>query len=136
MSQDNAENLRAVLEAWDPEAWRRGEVDTSLLDPQVTYEDKNLPDHVRETYRGHEGVIRATERWLEPFAEMTIELEEILGSGDRLVSIHRVSGKAGHTGIEFSGPVAYQWTFRNGKVIHFQSFRDPSEALEAAGLSE
>jgi ketosteroid isomerase-like protein len=67
---------------------------------------------------------------------MTIELEEILGSGDRLVSIHRVSGKAGHTGIEFSGPVAYQWTFRNGKVIHFQSFRDPSEALEAAGLSE
>jgi ketosteroid isomerase-like protein len=28
------------------------------------------------------------------------------------------------------------WTFRNGKVIHFQSYRDPKEALEAAGLRE
>jgi ketosteroid isomerase-like protein len=67
---------------------------------------------------------------------MTIELEEIVGTGDRLVSLHRVSAKTRHTGIEFSGPVAYEWTFRNGKVIHFQSFRDRNEALEAAGLRE
>ncbi|HXF00961.1 MAG TPA: nuclear transport factor 2 family protein [Solirubrobacterales bacterium] len=136
MSQENVENLRVLLHAWNPEAWRRGEIDTSLLDPHVTYEDKNLPDHVQETYRGHEGVLRATARWLEPFAEMTIELEEIVGTGDRLVSVHRVSGKARHTGIELSGPVAYQWTFRDGKVIYFRSYRSRDEALEAAGLSE
>ncbi|MGH2966576.1 MAG: nuclear transport factor 2 family protein [Solirubrobacterales bacterium] len=136
MSQENVEKLRALLVAWDPEAWRQGQFDASLFDPRVTYEDKNLPDHVQETYRGHEGVIRATERWVEPFAEMTIELEEILGTGDHLVSVHRVSARARHTGIEFSGPVAYEWTFRHGKVIHFQSFRDRAEALEAAGLSE
>ena len=27
-------------------------------------------------------------------------------------------------------------TFRDGRVIHFRSYRDPEEALEAAGLSE
>jgi hypothetical protein len=48
MSQENVENLRAVLEAWDMEAWKRGEADVSLLDPEVTYEDTILPDHVGE----------------------------------------------------------------------------------------
>jgi len=43
----------------------------SLLDSEVTYEDAILPDHVGETYRGVEGVARATERWLEPYEEVT-----------------------------------------------------------------
>jgi ketosteroid isomerase-like protein len=63
-------------------------------------------------------------------------LEQILGSGDRLVSVHHVHMRARHTGIEFEGPVAYVWTFRDGKVIHFRSYRDPQEALEAVGLRE
>ena len=130
MSQENVENLRATLERLDLEAWRRAEGDFSLLDPAVIYEDANLPDHVGETYRGHDGVARATERWLEPFEELTIELEEILGTGDRLVSVHQVRAKALHTGIEFTGPVAYQWTFRDGKVVYFRSYRDREEALE------
>ena len=108
----------------------------SLLDPKVTYEDTILPDHVGEAYRGHEGVARATERWLEPYEGLTIELEKIVGAGDRLVSIHRVRGKARYTGIEGEGPVAYLWTFRGGKVIQFRSYRDPEEALEAAGLRQ
>jgi ketosteroid isomerase-like protein len=136
MSQGNVENLRALLEVMDLEAWRRGESDMSLLDPEVAYEDATLPDHVGETYRGHEGVARATERWLEPYERLTIELEQIVGADDRLVSIHRVRGRARYTGIEAEGPVAYLWTFRDGKVIHFRSYRDPEEALEAAGLQE
>jgi ketosteroid isomerase-like protein len=136
MAEGNVETLRAFLEALDLEAWRRGEGDMSLLDPQVAYEDTTLPDHVGETYRGPEGVARATERWLEPYERLTIELEQIVGAGDRLVSIHRVRGSARYTGIEAEGPVAYLWTFRDGKVIHFRSYRDPEEALAAAGLPE
>jgi ketosteroid isomerase-like protein len=134
MARGNVENLRALLEELDLEAWRRGDSDMSLLDPRVTYEDTTLPDHVGETYRGPEGVARATERWLEPYERLTIELEQIVGAGDRLVSIHRVWGRARFTGIEAEGPVAYLWTFRDGKVIHFRSYRDPDEALAAAGL--
>ena len=136
MSQGNVENLRALLEVMDLEAWRRGESDMSLLDPEVAYEDATLPDHVGETYRGHEGVARATERWLEPYEGLKIDLEQIVGTGDRLVSIHRVRGRARYTGIEAEGLVAYLWTFQDGKVIHSRSYRDPEEALEDVGLSE
>ena len=131
MSQENIENLRVFWEKWN-----RGEADFSLLDPEVVYEDSNLPDHAGEAYRGHEGVARATERWLEPFEGLTAELVRIVGSGDRLVSIHDVKATARHTGIEIEGPLAYSYEFRNGKIIHFRSFRDPDQALEAAGLSE
>jgi ketosteroid isomerase-like protein len=142
MSQENVENLRAFLEtwsreAWTLEAWQRGDVmDMSFLDPEVTYEDSNLPDHVGEAYRGHEGIVRAAERWIEPFEWLLIELEQIVDAGDRLVSIHRARSKARYTGIEFDTPLAYLWTFRAGKVIHFRSFREPGEALAAAGLRE
>jgi ketosteroid isomerase-like protein len=140
MSQENVERLRGRLEEWDPtgelEAWKRGRstVDLSLIDPNVVYEDGVLPDQVRET--GYDGVGRAVERWLEPFENVSIELERIVGTGDRLVSIHRAQMKARHTGIELETPLAYVWTFRVGKVIHFKSYLDPAEALEAAGLSE
>jgi len=131
MSQENVERLRAFWESWTPES-----SDLSFLDPEVTYEDGTLPDHIGETYRGHEGVARATARWIEPFASLTIELERIVGTGDQLVSIHHSRATARHTGIEFEGPLAYVYTFRDGKVIHFRSYRDPQEALEAAGLRE
>ena len=140
MSQEDVETLRAFWEpwarqAWTPETWQRGEIDMSLFDPDVTYEDMNLPDHVGETYHGHEGVARAAERWIEPFEWLLIELEEIIDAGDRLVSIHRWRAKARHTGIEINEPLTYLWTFRAGKVIHFRSL-DAEEALKAAGLSE
>jgi len=131
MSQENVENLRAFWEKWN-----QGETDLSLLDPEVVYEDANLPDHTGEAYRGREGVLRAIERWLEPFENLTAGLERIVGTGDRLVSIHSFKATARHTGIEFQGPLAYAYIFRDGKVVHFRSFRDPEEALEAAGLSE
>ena len=132
MSQDNVESLRAFWEAWTPGS----EMDMSVLDPDVTYEDSNLPDHVGEAYRGHEGIARATERWLEPYESLTIELERIVGGRDRLVSIHHARSKARYTGIEDEGQLAYVWTFRDGKVVHFRSYRDPDEALQVAGLGE
>ena len=142
MSQENVENLRAFLESWGREAWtldaweRGGVIDVSLLDADVVYEDENLPDHIGEAYRGHEGIVRAAKRWVEPNQWLLVELEQILGEGDRLVSIHRVRNKARHSGIEFDAKLAYAWTFRDGKIVHFQSFRELDEALKAAGLSE
>jgi ketosteroid isomerase-like protein len=131
MSEENASNLRGFWEAWNPAE----PPDMSLLDPDVTYEDTILPDHVGEIYRGPQGVARALARWFEPFVDVTIGLEQIAGEGDHLVSIHKVRTKARHTGIEFESPLAYVWTFRDGKVTHLKSFWDTEQALEAAGLA-
>jgi ketosteroid isomerase-like protein len=140
-SRENVEKLRALFETWATDtamwheaqdAWRRGEADMSLFDPDVTYDDTVLPDHIGETYYGHEGVLRAAERWIEPFEWLAIELLQIVQARDRLVSTHRWRAKARHSGLEFDTPLAYVWTFRDGRVIHFRSYLDPDQALEAA----
>jgi ketosteroid isomerase-like protein len=143
MSDANVENLRLMAAVFSTqtihallEAWRRGEADLALLDPEVTYQDYDLPDHAGEVFRGRKGVLRAMETWSEPYEEMTNELQRIVGSGDCLVSIHRFRARARYTGIEFDQPSAYFWTFRDGKIIRIQGFWDPQEALAAAGLAE
>ena len=86
------------METWDIraslEAWKRGEADVSLFDPEGAYEDTILPDQVGETYRGLEGVARATERWIEPYEELTVVLEKVVGEGDRIL-------RQGFTGSSF-----------------------------------
>ena len=129
---ENAERLRASCEMWES----RGQPDWSLLDPDVVFEDNVLPDHAGDTHRGQEGVVRAALNWLAAYEQSTIELEQIVGSGDRIVSIHRFRGKGRYSGIEDGGRYAYLWTFRDGQVIHFVSFRDPADALEAIGLRQ
>ena len=141
MSPENEQTLRAFLKAFEDvpafvDALKRGDADLAALDPDVVYEDTNLPDHIGETYRGPEGILRAAERWADASETLTLKLERIVGSGDRFVSVHIAHSKARHSGIEFDGPLAYAWTFRDGRIIHFQSYRDPEEALEAAGLEE
>jgi ketosteroid isomerase-like protein len=96
MSDENVERLRAFCATWD----RDDPPDFLLLDPDVVFEDDLLPDHAGETYRGREGVMRSIRTWVEPYERFTIELEEIVESGDRLVSIHRFRYKAQYTGIE------------------------------------
>ena len=55
-------------------------MDQSFFDPEVAYEDTVLPDDADEVYRGREGVAAKIEgsEW------MLIELEQIVGRGDRL----------------------------------------------------
>jgi uncharacterized protein len=108
-------------------------MDMSFFDPDVIYEDSVLPDHAGETYRGHEGMLRAVQGWLEAAEWVLVEFEQIIDAGDRLVSIHKATAKARHTGIEIDTPLAYLWTLRDGKVVHFRAFVDVAQALEAAG---
>jgi ketosteroid isomerase-like protein len=131
MSQENVEVLRAFFATWDGR-----DPDFSVLDRDVVFEDHLLPDHAGETYRGREGVMRSIRTWLEPYERFTIELEQILEFGERLVSVHHFRGQARYSGIEGEIRYAYLWTFRDGKVIHCQTFRDPEEALEVLGLRE
>ena len=135
MSRENVERLRSFFQTWNPSEWARGE-NMSLFDPDLVYEGDVLPDQAGESYRGHEGLARATRQWLEPFEGSTVELERIIGTGDALVSVQRGSGRMRHTGIQMDRVYAYLWRFRDGKVTYLKTFGDTQEALKAAGLEE
>jgi hypothetical protein len=53
------ENVEAVRELWALVGDDATELDLSIVDPGVVYEDDVLPDHAGEAYVGHEGLQRA-----------------------------------------------------------------------------
>ena len=108
----------------------------TLIAPDYAYEDDILPDHVGETYHGLDGQRRAWSTYAEPYEELAYDLERIVGSSDRFVSIHRVRAKARQSGIAHDFQVAYIWTYRDGKLVHCRAFRHAHQALKAAGLEE
>ena len=135
MSEENAE----IVRQWVEGVLHQGDIadlgDLSFLDAEILYEDEILPDHVGETYRGHDGFRRAWTRALEPWETIEGRLEWVRDAGDQVVSCHwgRMRGK--ESGIAAEIRYAYVWRFEAGKVVHCKSYLDPVEALETAGLS-
>jgi ketosteroid isomerase-like protein len=133
MSQENVETVRKMWEASmedDP-----ADLDLSLLAEDVVYEDDVLPDHGGETYRGHAGILRAWARAIEPWEDSENVIEWARDAGEQVVSCHRVRGRGRASEIRVDFQYAYVWRFDGEKVVYVKSYRDPANALEAAGLS-
>lgn len=131
---ENAEGLRDWLEV----ALLHGDIadlgDLSLFADDVRYEDEILPDHVGETYHGHDGFRRAWARALEPWDVLEVRVEWLREGDDVVVSCHwgRLRGK--ESGVEAEIRYAYVWRFDHGKVVQCKSYADPDTALAVARL--
>jgi hypothetical protein len=56
--------------------------------------------------------------------------------GDQVVAIGRLRTRGRASGLVTEAPLGYVTDFRNGIATRIRTYLDPSEALEAAGLSE
>jgi len=65
-----------------------------------------------------------------------LRAEEFIEAGDDVVVLTRTHGRPKGSEREIESKAAEVWTFRDGKVIRHKSFDSPTEALEAAELSE
>jgi uncharacterized protein len=133
MSQANVEMTKRGLEAYN-----RRDVEALLedLDPEVEWHPAlpKLLGGEATVYRGHEGVrefFRDTDDVLD---EIDVEYSEIRDLGDRVFVIGRFRARGKASGAETESPIATVSDIRNGKVIRIQTYLDPKEALEAAGL--
>jgi ketosteroid isomerase-like protein len=132
MSQENVEIVWRVYDGWV-----EGDVPKALksLDPAIVWEAiADAPD--AGTYRGHAGVRRYMEDWLRDFDILSMEAEEVIDAGDRLVITQCARTKGKGSGIETELRYAIACWLRSGKIVEIKEFRTKEEALEAAGLSE
>jgi ketosteroid isomerase-like protein len=87
-----------------------------------------------KVYRGHEGVREVLEDVFEVFAELHLEISEIRDLEDRIVAIGCLRPRGAGSGAEAVSELAYIIDFKNHKAVRLQTYLDPREALEAAGL--
>ena len=77
-----------------------------------------------------------TRRQAEAFDRLSMEPEEIIEAGDRVVVPLRLGGRARFTGIPIEFSLVHVATFRNGKALRVDVYADKAEALKAVGLGD
>jgi uncharacterized protein len=130
MSVENLEVIRGVYERFGTGDFRAS---LEVVDPLVLFV---LPPGFPEsgTYLGVEELLRYTRGFLEPWSRITIEAEGLTEAGDSVVAAVRQRGEGSESGATTELRYFQVWSFRGGKVIRLENFRERGEAIEAAGL--
>jgi ketosteroid isomerase-like protein len=132
MSEENIAAVRGVYERFSEGDFR---ATLDVVDPLVLFVvGGGFPE--AGTYLGVESLAEYTREFLEPWARITIEAEEITGAGDSVVAAVRQRGVGSESGAATEFRYFQVWSFRGGKVIRLENFRGRGEALEAAGVRE
>ena len=131
MSRENVETLRALYKAVVD-----GDLDSfsALLDDAAEYVN---PDGALEPgIRRGKSEFQAAIRQLNSFDYSRMDVERLEAVGDRVVAVVDVQGRGTDSGAPFRNRLGHVVTFRDGRIVRFQWFLDPEEALEAVGLRE
>jgi ketosteroid isomerase-like protein len=99
-------------------------------------EDTNFPDTGTGEWHGHVGFLRFVAGQTEGFGEMSIEPQEFIDAGGKVVVPMEFGGRARHTGIEVKFAFVHVLTIQDGKVARLDVHVSKAKALEAAGLKE
>lgn len=129
MSQENVELF------WEgADAIRRGDVEAVLdgvSDDVIWIAARSA---VEGAYHGHDGMRQFLLDNAENFELFEPHFDEVRDLGDRVLGIGRFRIRARGSGVETDFPVAGIATYREGKLVRWEDFRERHLALEAAGL--
>jgi ketosteroid isomerase-like protein len=135
MSQEEAEMIRAAINAWN-----RGDWDEALKDaaPDFVLDNSMNMGEWRGVHQGPDQVKRAWQMFTEAWQSVRIEIGEFINAGDGVLVTRQKAYFVGRDGIELPGPIrsGWLWKSRAGKLIYVATYNDLDEALEAAELSE
>jgi ketosteroid isomerase-like protein len=132
MSEEHVATVETIYEGYAVGDFRGP---ARFFDPQVVFVlNRGFADP--GTYQGSEEVAAYTRGFLEPWVKVTIEAEEITPVGDSVLAAVRQRGTGNTSGAGTEMRYFMLWSFRDGKVIRIENFRERAAALEAAGSSD
>lgn len=114
-------------------AFAKGDVPAVLgeLDPKVEWRDADgFP--TGGTFVGPDAVLNGVFMPLvNDWDGFAVTPDEVVVSGERVVSFGHYAGTNKKTGKSFRVPFAHAWRFKAGKVTHFQQYTDTHLVQEA-----
>jgi ketosteroid isomerase-like protein len=126
MSRETFEIVDGLIDAWN-----RRDLHAALerMHPQCEVR----PAEATETLHGHDGVAAAFRDWFEAFEEFTIETEDRIAKGDRVLVTMRQRARGKGSGLEVEQRFYQLFTLRDGKVFRFEEYSGETDALKALG---
>jgi ketosteroid isomerase-like protein len=115
--------------------WAGGDYSRSdIFHPEMKLETFGIGEPLRGD--NYEEFVDAMRQWLGAWEKpITIEADEYIQAGDRILVLVRWSGRGKGSGAQIEAEGAHLWTFRDGLVVHYGVYRDRDDAraaLEAA----
>ena len=107
----------------------------SGFDPQLDLRTAAgvYPTELSGHHYGHSGYRNLWGKLLEVWEDVRIEPEEVIDTGDCIISRTRVDTRGAGSGVPVSVTMFQVFTFRGGLVVRQDDVEDREEALEAAG---
>jgi ketosteroid isomerase-like protein len=85
-------------------------------------------------FHGADGFLEGWRDWLAPWASYTVEVEELIDAGDRVLAHARLTGETKRDHVRMEHPAAAVIEVRDGKISRIEFHLDRDEAAVAAGL--
>ena len=131
MSEENVDVIRQTYEDWNRRDFATAQ---KAWDPEVEIE-LSTESVVDGTYRGYEGLRKATRFW-GAFTDFRTEIHEVRPTGDKVfVTVHHF-GRGKSSGVDVKMENWQVFTLRQGRIVRWEVYGTRPKALEAAGLSE
>jgi ketosteroid isomerase-like protein len=133
MESEQVQRLRRGFEAWNRRAWEEA---LEFFSPDVIWRTRALFPGFDPIYEGHEGLLRFFSTFVEPWEEVSIDLEEVLDDRPGHVLIRARFQARGREGIEVDATMFQRWRFdEGGLVVEFDAYEEEGQARRAAGLT-
>jgi ketosteroid isomerase-like protein len=132
MSQESVENVRRGIDAWnrgDLDEWLGGFAPEAELHTTGRFADQGV-------YRGRAGLQRYWAEIREDIEAISLSISDLRTSGDRVFFEVTSRGRGKRSKVPVERPIWFITTLRDGLAVRVETYVDPTEALEAAGLSD
>jgi ketosteroid isomerase-like protein len=121
------EKLEALYEDWS-----RGNFSghADFFHPEMKAETFGMGEPIRSG--SYDEFIDNMREWLSTWERpLTIEAEDFIQVGDRILVLVRWTGRGKGSGVEIEGRGAHLWIFHDGLVVGHETYRDRDEARAA-----
>jgi ketosteroid isomerase-like protein len=130
MSRANLDLVNGVYAAF-----AQGDVPGVLeaMHPEIIWnEAENFPYADRNPYIGPQAVLEGVFMRLgTEWNDWTLDVEEVLASGDQVVARGRYNATHGTTGKPISAQFVHVWWVKDHKLSRFQQYADTAQVLRA-----
>jgi uncharacterized protein len=125
MPNDNADLLRSTYEAFG-----RGDIPAviDVLDQNIVWNTPAVLPHAM-TVNGRDDVGAFFQKLASTWQDFSLEIDDYVASGDRVCVIGRANGIL--EGETASYGFVHAWTVRDGVLVRFDEYVDPSRELLA-----
>jgi ketosteroid isomerase-like protein len=132
VSQENVEIVQRGFAAM-----KRGDTEAVLAEMAPAIEWYPTADFVDiGPFRGYNGIRELMNLLLSTFDAYTLEPEDLIDAGDKVVVPVRQTGRGKGSELAVDARYILVFTLREGKSVRVESYYDEREALKAVGLEE